>query len=282
MSVRFDGRVSEAAGKVERYASTRGKWRPLKADAAVSSGDSLRTGAGSRLEITFRGDNTFRLDESSSARIDAGADRARQTWIEVYLGDGAVVSHIANLGDSARYRVRTPTAEASVEGTVFLVRYSPRARLSRVHCLEGKVRVINPLIAPAPPLMVVPGFATAVAFRAAPDRPVHIPPGQWKRLKRMLPHPLYVRYSQKFKPRGSKRHGPGGLAKFRGGSVLTPSGPRKAAPGLFAGKSPLKKPGAGPAFNVPGLQPGARPHKPGGGKPGGAKRKKTTQKKRGK
>jgi hypothetical protein len=278
MSVRFGGRVSEATGEVDRYNSKRQKWQRLKTDAAVSAGDSLRTGAASRLEITFRGDNTLRLDESSSARILTGVDSASQAWIEVYLGDGAVVSRIAKLGDSARYRVRTPTAEASVEGTVFSVRYSPRARLSHVQCLEGKVRVINPLIPPAPPLRVVPGFVTAVAFRAAPARPVHIPPGQWKRLPRILPHPLYARYSQKFKPRGRQRRGPKGFEKIRNGRILAPSGPGKGAPGLFADGPPLKKPNAGRALKLPGMHPGAHVHTPGGGTPGGPKRGKAHKK----
>jgi hypothetical protein len=190
-------------GDVEIYDEGKSSWNPLEFGATISFGDSVRTQTESQVEITFNDDNTVKLDENTTVRVKQSVDSAGNAIIDLFNGGGMVLSNIINLaGGNDRYRVSTPTAVAAIRGTFFSVYFDAGVRVSHVHCLEGKVWVINPFLPPVPPLIIAPGFFSSVPLGFAPVIPAPIPPGQWKKLYRVLPHPQFMIYSKKFKVMG--------------------------------------------------------------------------------
>jgi len=279
-SIDFRGTVTGMIGDVEIYNEQKMSWEPLEFGANISLGDSIRTQAESQVEITFNGDNTVKLDENTTVRVKQSADSAGNAIIDVFTGDGTVLSNIKKLaGGNDKYRVCTPTAVAAIRGTFFSVHFDAGAHVSHVHCLEGKVWVFNPFLPPAPPLIIVPGFFTSVSFGMAPVIPVHIPPGQWKKLYRVMPHPMFTRYTKKFKVKGIDDlfllPGPvdirGKHIKIKPGKLMVPG-----SPGHGSIKDPFKPgKGSGKAFEMPKGHAGPNKmptpsFKPQGGKPANA------------
>jgi hypothetical protein len=202
-AIEFRGAVSGMIGDADICPQGKTSWAPLEVGSSVALGDSIRTQAESQVEITFNGNNTLRLDENTGVRIKQGKDSSGQSIIDVFMGGGTMLSNIKKLsGGNNRYRVTTPTAVAAIRGTFFSVFFDPAERASHVHCLEGKVWVVNPLLPLVAPLIIVPGFFTSVTMGMVPIAPAHIPPGHWKRLHRMLPQPMFREYTRRYEAKG--------------------------------------------------------------------------------
>jgi hypothetical protein len=98
-----------------------GEWVPLRVGDAVPQGSRLKTGDDSALEITFADGSAVTLKSGTELGI-LKAERTVTSHIlrDFYLGIGRVISRIKEAtGASSRYRIRTPSAIASVRGTEF-------------------------------------------------------------------------------------------------------------------------------------------------------------------
>jgi hypothetical protein len=95
--------------------------------------------------------------------------------------------------------VWTPTAVARVEGTHFVVEFSPQPYVTHVRVLDGSVRVFNPFIPSAAPVLVSPGCYTTVAYNAAPVATAPMSYGQFKKLQPLVGPQYYHEYEVKFK-----------------------------------------------------------------------------------
>jgi hypothetical protein len=285
--VRSFGKVSSITGTAELRREESERWRPLTAGATLLWGDSVRTGAESDLEITFGG-NTVRLGEKTTIGVGDTVDSVGQTTITVMNVGGEVLSDIRNLGRSAEhYNVVTPTAVAAVRGTHFLVVFTPGVAVTHVNVLDGRVWVHNPLLL-APPVVLLPGFFTAVAFRALPHGPKPIPYGQFKKMARVLGPKGYKKYTRKFKIKpGMGIHAPivpgkaKQIMKGKPGPRILKQGPGakvlpKAGGRLPGAKGPQAKPSrpSGKQAGLKGGQPVKSNEKKGGGGKGKGKGKK--------
>jgi len=115
--------VTFVLGDARVQSGGQGEWVPLRVGDAVPPGSRLKTGDDSALEITFPDGSAVSL----KAGTELGIVKAEQTvtshlFRELYLGIGRVISRIKEAtGASSRYRIRTPSAIASVRGTEFRV-----------------------------------------------------------------------------------------------------------------------------------------------------------------
>lgn len=100
-----------------------GQWRPLTLGTALAEGDAVRTGKGSRVELTFADGSRFRVSSSSEAVVSkaAFAGKARQN-VTVKLMTGRAWAAVAKAGGAtANFHVETTNAVAGVRGTSFAV-----------------------------------------------------------------------------------------------------------------------------------------------------------------
>lgn len=127
-------------------------------------------------------------------------DSAGRRCIITYNTGGEIMAELKGLKEKGtQFIVRTPTAEADAEGTHFFVFFAPVPFITHVKVLHGRVRVCNPLLPLAPPVIIVPGFFTTVRMRIAPQPPVPLNYGQFKKMQRMLGPRRYDFYAKHFK-----------------------------------------------------------------------------------
>jgi hypothetical protein len=149
--------------------------RPLELDAALVSGDVLRTAPDGSVELRFADGSRIYLRGGSELRIER-SERIPQTdevRTRLHLPRGRSESGVRSMRKGAgRFEIDTPAAVTSVRGTRF--RVSAEAARAWTEVLEGGVRVAND----SGRVEVEPGMGTtAVAGRApAPPVPLLSPP----------------------------------------------------------------------------------------------------------
>lgn len=100
-----------------------GKWQPVKLGSAVAEGESLRTGKGARIELTFVDGSRFRVGSSAEVVMTkAGfAGKARESVSMKLLVGRAWASVAKSSGAASNFHVETTNAVAGVRGTSFAV-----------------------------------------------------------------------------------------------------------------------------------------------------------------
>lgn len=110
--------------------------RPLSLQDMVSQGDTIVTGDKSFATIQFQDIGLLRIQEKTIVTLTTlfANDRG-----EVYLDQGQVLSKLHRLKKETEYRIKTPTAVASVRGTEYSASYLNGKSLVSVR--TGKVAV---------------------------------------------------------------------------------------------------------------------------------------------
>ena len=147
----------------------------LKAFGIDGSGgtQTIKTGAGQRLEITMHDGSILRVGPNSTVELDpcdeARPDRNHAVTIKVLLG--TIWAHIEKaVGSEAatndRYEVATERAVVGVRGTTFEVSYNPSTEVSAVKVTEGTVSFSD--LNRENSIMVTGGQAAKMESDAAP------------------------------------------------------------------------------------------------------------------
>ncbi len=100
-----------------------GQWQPIKLGAAIAEGESVRTGKGARVEITFVDGSRFRVGSGAEVVMTkaAFAGKAREN-VSMKLLVGRAWASVAKAGGaSSNFHVETTNAVAGVRGTSFAV-----------------------------------------------------------------------------------------------------------------------------------------------------------------
>lgn len=132
------------AGSVEVGAD--GQFAAGSDGQTVSEGDTVRTGADGRAAIEYFDGSVTRLDHSTSFTIVTlqilGNDEG-STVIEGDQGSGNTYNRVTELTDSeSRFAVETPTAVASVQGTIYAVIFNADGSIT-IAVIEGSVVVTS-------------------------------------------------------------------------------------------------------------------------------------------
>ena len=138
---------------------------------ALEEGFTIRTGADGRAAIEYFDGSITRLDENTTFKIVTlqildNDDQSKV--IEGEQSEGSTYSRVTELTDSAsRFDVTTPTATASVQGTIYAIFVDPVTGATTVAVLDGAVAVGGDSI-PA-------GFMVTVNEDGTTSDPVPIP-----------------------------------------------------------------------------------------------------------
>lgn len=152
--------------------------RPLRLGSAVHSGETLRTGAHSRLKLLFDDRSVLTLGPGTSLTIDSAVyrpnpDPERSSVFALASGYVRAIASRWAFGGRQRFEVRTPTAVAGVRGTEFIVRLSESGQ-TEVAVIEGSVDVYNARDPQRRSVAVGRGMASVVAANRLPSRPAAI------------------------------------------------------------------------------------------------------------
>ena len=133
------GKISLPLGKVQ-FKTEATDWARAKPNQKVFEGNSIRTQAKSRCEITLTGGGKVRIGENSELELNEASVKLMVKNFSANLKRGNVfVSAKAAFGEKKNIAVRTPTAVAAIRGTKY--RASAGENESSVKVYDGKVDV---------------------------------------------------------------------------------------------------------------------------------------------
>lgn len=121
-------------------------WRPAEPNEILQEKDEVKLAAKSRAELILDSRTVMRLSENTHLtlhQLDAEpASRKKTTSLGLSLGRLWTKAAKA-LNPSSRFEVKTPTAIAGVQGTVYQVNVSDD-EITKIKVYDGAVDVINP------------------------------------------------------------------------------------------------------------------------------------------
>ena len=141
--------ISLLVGKVNIKTQADNKWKPLKKEDKVSSGDSIMTGNGSIATLTYKG-SEFKIAANSSIVVNSLYTKENDGSIAVQ--NGSAWFKVKDLGGK-KFIATTPTSTAGVRGTAFGAIYDAKTN-SSMHCVcEGKIEVTTATTGAKPKLV---------------------------------------------------------------------------------------------------------------------------------
>ena len=136
--------------KGEVQASTNGTtWANVRRNAAIAPGSVVKTGDGSRAELTFPDGSVVRVGPGSQLKVEGASfdGKTKEVKVEATLVAGEAWAKVAKLVDNkAKFQVKTANAVAGVRGTVFRVNVD-KDEATVVKVYNGAVAVAAPLLA---------------------------------------------------------------------------------------------------------------------------------------
>ncbi len=117
-----DARITNVTGKVYIRAKGLGpnEWVRAENDTPLADGDTIRTDAGAKAEVTMDGDSVVHLSENT----ELVADVLERAATRFFLALGSLTAKIRALSEpSERFYIKTPVAVAAVRGTELAVTY---------------------------------------------------------------------------------------------------------------------------------------------------------------
>jgi len=192
------GTITLLVGNAQKFDTRSNSWKAVGLSKTIRFGDSIKTAAESRLEITFEKTNTVTIGENSKVLVSEVAGKDGEQKIQIFTYFGSVISDIKKLArGNKNYEVKTPTAIAAIRGTHFSVYFSISSRTTDVHVLGGRVWVINPFRKVS--VVILPGFFSSIVYHKDPFKPRPINYGQWKKFNHLLKPALRQKYKNKYK-----------------------------------------------------------------------------------
>jgi hypothetical protein len=152
------------------------EWKDAVKGQKLRAGSEIHTGPDSEVTITFS-DGSFvlvrQLTETAVGDLSAPVDRPKVRML-LKMGEiAAKVNHV--VAQEADFAIRTPTATASVRGTVFVVNYDPEEDQSYVTVQESQV-LVTPENTSLAPLVLAAGQRVWVSMEeVGPIENVPIP-----------------------------------------------------------------------------------------------------------
>ena len=154
MQVRANkGVVTYLDGQVQVKKSENPQWSPARPNYILYEKDQIKVLAKSRAELILDNQSVMRLSENTLLTLhkleEEKASQKETTWTDLSLGK--LWTRAAKFFNPAsRLEVRTPTAIAGVQGTIYQVSVT-NERSTKIQVFEGAVNVYNPFPASKPP-----------------------------------------------------------------------------------------------------------------------------------
>jgi hypothetical protein len=144
------GRVVFLEGdlNLRNAASTRASWQPAALDSSFSQGDVLRTGRGSRAELTIQQQSRIRLAPETQLEVRKLIGEGEDDLAEarLHLDEGEIWAEVTGLeAEEDLFQVSSDLAGAAITGTAFNLSATAGAEgpETRLRVWHGEVRISN-------------------------------------------------------------------------------------------------------------------------------------------
>lgn len=133
------------SGQVTVQRGGAGAFTPLSTGAAIKSGDTVRTGAKSEAEFAWQDGTRWKLSPDSSLTVQTALfNPAKKSEVSrLRLESGQVLVRVVRpMPLASRFEIETPSALATVRGTIF--RVAVLGAQTQVKVFQGRVEVSDP------------------------------------------------------------------------------------------------------------------------------------------
>lgn len=160
------GTLVRTEGRVSVQSSKSATWTAAKIPLLLRAGDKVKTGAGGRAEISWAGASKTRLGPDSILTVQEASAQRTTVMMSVGLLD-AFIQKTKN----HKFRVRTPTAVASIRGTVFQVKVDKTGR-TQWNLFKGSLGVSD---ARGSQVVLQPNQRVSVSAEGIAEKPQLLP-----------------------------------------------------------------------------------------------------------
>ena len=136
--------ISSMKGKVQIRAANIRKYESAYKGQMIKTGDWIKTDKNVFVAIVFLDGSNVKIQSNTEIEIKSSRITAKELKTQMYIAEGQVWSKISKQ-KNGEFRIKTPTAVASVKGTEFDVDFDDLAESTTLTVSEGSVEFGNDL-----------------------------------------------------------------------------------------------------------------------------------------
>ena len=136
--------ISSMKGNVQLRNANNRKYESAYKGQMVRTGDWLKTDKNVYVAIVFLDGSNVKIQSNTEIEIKSSRITARELKTQMYIAEGQAWSKVSQQ-KNGEFKIKTPTAVASVKGTEFDVEFDDLAESTTLTVLEGSVEFSNDL-----------------------------------------------------------------------------------------------------------------------------------------
>ena len=136
--------ISSMKGNVQLRNANNRKYESAYKGQMVRTGDWLKTDKNVYVAIVFLDGSNVKIQSNTEIEIKSSRITAKELKTQMYIAEGQAWSKVAQQ-KNGEFKIKTPTAVASVKGTEFDVEFDDLAESTTLTVLEGSVEFSNDL-----------------------------------------------------------------------------------------------------------------------------------------
>lgn len=174
--------VISFSGSVQVRLSTKNDYSPVEAGMLLQSGDAIKTGPDSQVELGFdeKDQNVVRVEADTSVTLLLNGDE------KIELLEGEVFSLVRDLPSGSAFEIKTPTAVAGARGTEWVTKVQGEETVVEAYQDQPYVKGIDEQgRVEAKEIVIAPGFSTSLRRFQPPAPVIRIPEARQARWQQM-------------------------------------------------------------------------------------------------
>ncbi len=136
--------ISSMKGDVKLRPVGKRKYESAYKGQMIKTGDWVKTSKGVFVAIVFLDGSNVKIQANTEIEIKSSRITAKELKTQMYIAEGQAWSKVSKQGNG-EFKIKTPTAVASVKGTEFDVEFDDLAESTTLTVMEGEVFFGNDL-----------------------------------------------------------------------------------------------------------------------------------------
>ena len=130
--------ISSMKGNVKIKAASKRKYDTAYKGQMIKTGDWIKTDKNVFVAIVFLDGSNVKIQSNTEIEIKSSRVTAKELKTQMYIAEGQAWSKVSKQ-KNGEFKIKTPTAVASVKGTEFDVEFDDLAQSTSLVVLEGEV-----------------------------------------------------------------------------------------------------------------------------------------------
>ena len=136
--------ISSMKGNVQIRSANNRKFDSAYKGQMIKTGDWIKTSKNVFVAIVFLDGSNIKIQSNTEIEIKSSRITAKELKTQMYIAEGQAWSKVSKQ-NNGEFKIKTPTAVASVKGTEFDVEFDDLAESTTLTVLEGSVEFGNDL-----------------------------------------------------------------------------------------------------------------------------------------